>query len=143
MERRIIRPHDRPLQRVRVTDEARAREIAALAELMLGAAFADGHKDPVEVVAIAEQLKEFISVDAMPHLISRRIERFDPGCFDIDAACRDIAVTTDEERIAILQLVARVIGSKTGLHPAEEVYLRKVAAGLGLDPASLQIEVRK
>jgi uncharacterized tellurite resistance protein B-like protein len=143
MERRIIRPHDRPHQRVRVTDEARAREVAALAELMLGAAFADGHKEPVEVVAIAEQLKEFVAVDAMPHLVSKRIERFDPATFDVEAACREIAVQTDEERIAILQLVARVIGAKSGLHPAEEVYLRKVAAGLGIDPDSLQIEVRR
>lgn len=142
MVRHIIRPHDRPLQRVPVTDEARAREVAALGELMLGAAFADGDKEPVEIVAIAEQLKEFVAVDAMPHLVTRRLGNFDPETFDIGAACREITVQTDEERVAILQVVARVIGTKNHIHPAEEAYLRKVAAGLGIDPNSLQIEVR-
>jgi uncharacterized tellurite resistance protein B-like protein len=142
MERRIIRPHDRPQQRVPVTDEARAREVAALGELMLGAAYADGEKAPVEIVAIAEQLKEFVAVEAMPYLVTRRLGNFDPATFEVEAACREIPVQSDDERVAILQVVARVIGAKSSIHPAEEAYLRRVAAGLGIDPSALQIEVR-
>lgn len=142
MERRIIRPHDRRTQRVRNPDDLHALEVSALGELMLGAAFADGDKAAVEVVTIAEQLKDFVDIDHMPQLLARRLERFDPTSFDVEAACGQLNVSTTEDRLAVLELVARVVGADSMLHPGEVAYLRRVASALGIDPDQLQIEVR-
>jgi uncharacterized tellurite resistance protein B-like protein len=142
LEKRIIRPHDRRTQRVRGQQDPHALEVAALGELMLGAAFADGDKQAVEVVTIAELLKELVDIDRMPELLARRLERFDPKTFDVETACTHLSANTDEERLAVLQLVARVLGADSVLHPGEVTYLRRVAKALGIDPDQLQIEVR-
>jgi uncharacterized tellurite resistance protein B-like protein len=142
LEKRIIRPHDRQTQRVRGAADHHALEVSALGELMLGAAFADGDKQAVEVVTIAEQLKEFVDIEHMPQLLARRLERFDPKTFDVEEACRQLSASTTEDRLAVLQLVARVVGADSVLHPGEVSYLRRVAQALGIDPDQLQIEVR-
>ena len=142
MEKRIIRPHDRPEQRVRNPEDAHAREVSALGELMLGAAYADGEKGAIEIVTIAEQLKEFIDIDNVPHLLARRMEHFDPKTFDIDAACAQLRLSNQEDRLAVLQLIVGVVGADNLLHPAEVTYLRRVAAAVGLDPDLLQLHVR-
>ena len=142
MQKRIIRPHDRPIQRVHNPNDVHAREVAALGELMLGAAWADGDKGAVEVIAVAEQLKDFVDVDRIPNVVARRLERFDAATFDVEAACRELTVTDDEGRLAVLQLIARVIGADAKFHPQEIVYLKRVAAALGIDPNLVQVEVR-
>jgi uncharacterized tellurite resistance protein B-like protein len=142
MQKRIIRPHDRPVQRVHSPNDPHAREVAALGELMLGAAWADGDKGAIEVIAVAEQLKEFVDVDHIPNVVARRLERFDPASFDVEAACRELTVTDDDGRLAVLQLIARVIGADASFHPQEIVYIKRVAAALGIDPNLVQIQVK-
>lgn len=142
MQKRIVRPQDRPLQRVQNPDDVHAREVAAIGELMLGAAWADGEKGAVEIITVAELLKDFIDVDHIPTLVARRLERFDPKTFDVAAACRELTSTDDSDRLAVLQLVARVIGADSVFHPSEVEYIKRVAVGLGIDPATIQIQVK-
>ena len=141
MEKRITRPQDRPQQRVRSPEDAHAREVSSLGELMLGAAYADGDKGAVEIVTIAEQLKDFIDIDHVPHLLARRMEHFDPETFSVEDACAQLNLSTHEDRMAVLQLVASVVGADHVLHPGEVMYLRRVAVAVGIDPDLLQLHV--
>jgi uncharacterized tellurite resistance protein B-like protein len=138
---RIQRATDRPLRRRKVegTPEAHVRELGALAELMLGAAWADGSKAAVEVIAIAEQLKEFVETTSLPTHVSRLMDGFDPATFDPASACALLRLDDNDDRLAVISLLARVVGADKVLHPAEQDYLDKVATALGLDPKSLTI----
>lgn len=142
MQKRIIRPHDRPELRVRNPEDAHVREVSALGELMLGAAYADGDKGAVEIVAIAEQLKEFIDIDHVPNLLARRMAHFDPNTFAVEAACAQLRLENQDDRLAVLQLIAKVVGADNILHPAEIAYLRRVAVAIGIDPEQLQLDIR-
>jgi len=124
------------------SQEAHVRELAALGELMLGAAYADGVKVAVEVIAIAEQLKEFVAADKLPRHVQARLEAFDPTTFDLAAAVGALSLREDRDRQAVLTLVARVTHSDRHLHPGEERYLRDVATLLGLDPDTIEITVK-
>lgn len=117
-------------------------ELAALGELMLGAAYADGVKVAVETIAVAEQLKEFVSAADLPPYVADRLGRFDPKAFSIADAVRHINLRDDDDRQAILTLIARVTYSDQVIHPAEKAYLRDVASALGLDPDTITISVR-
>lgn len=141
----IRRPADHRPRRLEDTGEANephVRELAALGELMLGAAYADGVKVAVEVIAIAEQLKEFVSADRLPRHVQQRLERFDPATFDPAAAVAEINLKDDADRQAILTLVARVTHSDRHVHPGEQRYLEQIATLIGLDPSTIEITIR-
>lgn len=139
----IARPSDRPRRRRRLdaTAEHHVQELATLGELMLGAAWCDGKKDPVEVVAIAEQLKEFVDHDELPPHVVDRLERFDPATFSLEAACGKLRFEDDADRLGVLKLLARVAGADRRLHAAEMDYLRRFARCAGLDPDSIRIDI--
>jgi len=140
---RISRPSDRP-RRKKVTVEApevHVQELAALGELMLGAAWADGDKHAVEIVAIAEQLKEFVDTPELPTYVSNRMDRFDPATFDVEEACSRLRFESNEDRLGVLKLLARIAGADRILHPQEMVFLKRFAAAAGLDPESIRIEI--
>ncbi len=143
MTQRISRPTDRPPRRqVPIgPPEHHVDELSALGELMLGAAWADGDKHPVEVVAIAEMLKEFVGAPNLPAHVIDRFDRFEPNRFDLDTATRRLHAETDADRLAILQLLARVTGADRVLTETELAYLKRVAESLGLDPDLLHVEV--
>lgn len=142
----IRRPQDAVRRRVSVANdeavEAHVKELAALGELMLGAAYADGVKVAVEVIAIAEQLKEFVEAIDLPDHVIGRLEAFDPATFDPAAAVRALNPRDQSDREAVLTLVARVTHSDRQVHAKEQQYLRTVASLLGLDPDSIEVSVK-
>lgn len=140
----IRRPNDqRPRRSAAAGDasEPHVRELAALGELMLGAAYADGVKAAVEIIAIAEQLKEFVAAAALPRHVQHRLEAFDPAAFDPADAVAQLVLKDDRDREAVLTLIARVTHSDRHLHPKEDLYLRQVAGLLGLDPDTIEITI--
>lgn len=140
---RIQRPGDRPRRKKQAveTTEVHVQELGALAELMLAAAWADGTKVAVEIVAIAEQLKDFVETTSLPEHVSQLMDRFDPDTFDIAAAVAKLTLATDDDRMAVLSLLARVVGADRVLHPAEEAYMMRVAGALGLDTSTISIQL--
>lgn len=122
--------------------ESHVRELAALGELMLGAAYADGVKVAVEIIAIAEQLKDFVAADHLPRHVQQRLESFDPKTFDPARAVGELRLEDDGDKQAVLTLIARVTHSDRHIHPSEQRYLERVATLMGLDPDSLEIKVR-
>lgn len=141
---RIERPSDRPRRKKSIVEppEVHVRELAALGQLMLGAAWADGDKHAVEIVAIAEQLKHFVDAPELPIYAAQRMEAFDPARFDVEAACAELRFDGDDDRLEVLRLVARVTGADQRMHPREVAYLERVAAAIGLDPKALSISLR-
>ncbi len=119
--------------------ESHVEELAVLGELMMGAAYADGEKAGIEVVAICEQLKEFVEADLLPDEVKRRIDRFDPADFDVEAACARLTFSDQDDRLALLQLVATVVGADSVMHADEVGYLNRIAKAVGLDPDNLSI----
>lgn len=140
-DKHIIRPHDRPRRGGGVA-EAHVAELAALGELMLAAAWSDGEKCAVEVITIAEQLKDFMEAEELPAFVSRRLEKFDPASFDVEAACASLHLANYQDRLNVLNLVARVTGADMVVRPEELAYLKRVAAAIGLDPASVKVEFK-
>src|SRR6185295_8362478 len=106
---RIQRPSDRPSRRKPISEspEVHVQQLGALAELMLGAAWADGTKLAVEIVAIAEQLKEFVETTSLPDHVAALMERFDPMTFDVAAACKRLRFEANDDRLAVMSLLAR------------------------------------
>lgn len=139
---KIQRPGDRPRRRksLDAAVENHVAELGALAELMLAAAWSDGDKHAVEVVAIAEQLKEFVDAPTLPDHVSARMERFDPQRFDLAAAVAQLHCETQGDKIGVLTLLARVTGADRVMHPGEVAFLDRVAVAMGLDPAALSID---
>jgi len=145
MSSKIRRPQDAPQRRLHGAGEepeAHVKELAALGELMLGAAWADGVKVAVEVIAVAEQLKDFVAADHLPRHVQQRLEAFAPETFDPAAAVGALRLGDTQDRVAVLTLLARVTHSDRELHAAEDAYLRKVAGLLGLDPETIEINFR-
>jgi len=111
--------------------EAHVAELAALAELMLGAAFADGKASWPERSALAGELVAFTGHKELPAAVKARIEQFDAATFDLAATCQRLAPPTKDDRVALLGLVARVTDADAELHPAERAYLQRVATLIG------------
>ena len=60
---------------------------------------------------------------------------------DIAGACAKLTLASDDDRMAVLSLLARVVGADRVLHPAEEAYVMRVAAALGLDTSTISIQL--
>jgi len=123
--------------------ESHVEQLALIGEIMMGAAYADGEKAGIEVVAICEQLKEFVEADLLPGVVKRRLEHFDPAGFDVEAACRALSFGDEQDRLAIVRLVATVTGADSVMHQSELDYLRRVAQAIGLNPDQLRITVKR
>lgn len=142
---RIQRPSDRPLRRKKHEEalESHVRELAALAQLMLGAAWSDGEKVAVEIIAIAEQLKDFVETRSLPAYVSQVMDEFEPATFDPATACSELRIESYEDRMAVMKLLARVVSADRIIHPGEQAYLKKVAGAVGLDPESFTIKLKE
>ncbi|MCA9517771.1 MAG: TerB family tellurite resistance protein [Myxococcales bacterium] len=122
--------------------ETHVEQLATIGELMMGAAYADGEKQGIEVVAICEQLKQFVEAELLPNAVKRRLDHFDPDAFDLEAACRRLDVHDDDDRLAVMNLIATVTGADAVMHTSELAYMRRVAQSIGLDPDSLKISLK-
>ena len=139
-----LRPPPLPLEALleAVAGDAEALEphvgqIAVLARILLGAAHADGFYAATEAVVIAEILSRFVDQDPLPPAVQEAMRRFDPTRFDLEAACRRLRITSDHDRIELLDLISRVTDADNVLHAREGVYLRRVASAIGASDAQL------
>lgn len=118
--------------------------IDTITDLMLGAAYADKRLEGRELDAIRSMVVKLLGSKALPQAQEDRIKSFNPARFDAQGAAAGLAGLDDEGKRKILGLVASVTDSDDELDLAEDAYLRKVAAGLGLpdeDLAGMTIEI--
>jgi uncharacterized tellurite resistance protein B-like protein len=111
--------------------EPHVRQLAAMAELMLGIAHADGSVSWAERATIASVLASFLDERKLPPEVDERIKAFDPAGFDAAATAKYLDLRTSDDRVALLDMVSRVADADTMLGEHEQTYLRKVAAAIG------------
>lgn len=122
--------------------ESHVEQLSIIGEIMMGAAYADGEKAGIEVVAICEQLKEFVEAELLPSAVKRRLDHFDPATFDVEAACKQLSFGDEQDRLAIVRLVATVTGADSVMYESEVDYVRRVAVAIGLNPDQLRISMK-
>lgn len=118
--------------------------IDTITDLLLGAAYADKRLEGGELKSISAMLCKLLGTDTLPAAQNDRITGFNPAKFDVKAAAGRLRFESAENKRKVLELVASVSESDDEIDMAEDAYLRKVAAGLGLsddDIKDLTIEV--
>ncbi len=111
--------------------EPHVRQLAAMAELMLGIAHVDGSVSWSERATVASVLASFLDHRELPEEVEQRVKSFDPARFDLEATCALLRLTDSEDRIALLDMVSRVADADTVLGANEQGYLRRVAHAIG------------
>lgn len=118
--------------------EPHVRQLAAIAELLLGAAQSDGSVSWSERSAIASVLRAFLGESELPDEVQRRLDAFDFAKFDLDAACKQLVFTSAEDRTSLLGLIARVTDADAILKIGERSFLKRVARAIGATDEDLE-----
>lgn len=111
--------------------EFSAEELMALADLLMGAALADGEFHRREASFIKNLLAMLMETNELPDQLDDYLQRFDPAEFDLETCCQVLDADTPERRAAILRLVARVTEMDSVLDLDESAYVVQVARKLG------------
>jgi len=118
-------------------------ELEHIADLLMGAAYADGRLEGSETEAVRKILGELVEGE-VPVALLGRIDNFDPGSFDVGATCRALQLPGHADRRALLALLAHVSDADDVHDLDESAYIRKVADAIGArdeDCAGLAAEV--
>jgi uncharacterized membrane protein YebE (DUF533 family) len=103
-----------------------------VADLLMGAAYADWNLDGRELDAVRALLAQAMGRDAIPDWLEARLASFEPTRLDVVAVVRGLGLATDEERRYLLELIVAVHESDELWDFEEDDYLHKVAAALGM-----------
>jgi len=112
------------------TDEAHVRQLAAIARILLGIAYADRRFEAVEYDAIREILGTFSDIDALPQPVVDAIHNFDADSFELDTTVAELAVPEDN-RVPLLQMILGVADADAVRDPEEKHYFYAVAQAIG------------
>jgi hypothetical protein len=112
--------------------------IDTITDLLLGAAYADKHLEGDELTSISTMLCKLLGTATLPAAQRDRIAAFNPAKFDVKAAAGRLKFESAENKRTVIELVASVSESDEEIDMAEDAYLRKVAAGLGLSDADIK-----
>lgn len=120
------------------------QHIETITQLLLGAAYADKRLAGAEVTRIRSLLSTLLGGAEVPEELVHLINRFSPAAFNVQQAAAGLdGLATDEKR-KLLELVASVNEADEELDLAEDIYLRTLAAALGLaeeDYSDLTLEI--
>ncbi len=104
-----------------------------LAELLMGAAYADGVYDGHEAEAIGDILRGLFPHEELPVEVTSHLATFDIDDFDLTNTCASMEPLGEEAKHKLLGLLSRVTDAD-GVHDlAETEYLHEVAQAFGLD----------
>lgn len=105
-------------------------QLESIADILMGAAHADGSLEGVESEAVRRILRELIEAE-IPGDLAARLESFDPNSFDLEAAAARLDISEPEDRRWLLNLVSTVIESNETHDLEESAYIRKLGEALG------------
>lgn len=108
--------------------------VGVLADLFLGAMFADGQLVDEEGQAVRALLLDLLVQKELPKELEERIDRFDPDAFDLDVSVADFASDPPMKKRRLLELVANLCLADGILDLEEDNYVRRLAISLGLEP---------
>lgn len=105
--------------------------LGAMADVLLGAAYADGQRDEDERAVVRAILCDMLNRSRLGAVLEARLEAFDPARFDVREACRRLSLPTAGERRLLLSMVAEVTDADGAHHLDEDAYIRVVAEAIG------------
>lgn len=103
-----------------------------IADLLMGAAFADSRLDGREYEAVKALLAGVMGLDTIPDDMEKRLKAFEPKTFDPASAAASLMLTEEAEKRHLLELVAAVNDADEELDLDEHEYLTKVAEAVGI-----------
>ncbi|PCC72890.1 Tellurite resistance protein TerB [Nannocystis exedens] len=106
--------------------------IEQITQLLLGAAYADKRLAGAEITRIRSLLSTLLGGAEVPEALLRLINTFSPAAFNVQEVASRLDGLSREEKRKLLELVASVNDADEELDLAEDIYLRTVAAALGL-----------
>ncbi len=101
-----------------------------LADILLGAAYADGTSHSDEVREIQTILIDLVGTETLPAEVVERMLAFDGGEYTPDASCSGLGPLDEKDKHALLKLIARVTDADHEHDWAEDAYIRSVAAAI-------------
>jgi uncharacterized tellurite resistance protein B-like protein len=107
--------------------------IHLVADLLMGAAHADGRLEGSETATVKRLLKEILSAATLPMDVEFRLDEFNPKSFDLAEACAAFVDDTAAEKRHLLELISAVQNTDGEFDLAEDAYLRRVGLAIGLD----------
>ena len=112
--------------------------IGTIADLFLGAMYADSRFGDDEKRAVRKLLCELIVRPELPEELERRIDEFDPDKFDLVATARDFSSDPPMNRRRLLELVAQLCVADGELDLDEDEYLHRLARALEMAPTEYE-----
>jgi uncharacterized tellurite resistance protein B-like protein len=101
-----------------------------IADLLMGAAYADRTLDGRELEAVKKMLAELMSVEAITDDLAKRLEAFDPKGFDPVAAAKALEFQDDDDKVHLIGLISAVSEADEEIDFDENDYLERVAQAL-------------
>ena len=101
-----------------------------IADLMMGAAYADKRLDGREVDEVKRLLAGIMEVDAIGDEMTERIATFNHQEFDPVKVVRALGLSDDEEKRHLVEMIAAVTEADEEVDLDESEYLEKVAEAL-------------
>ncbi len=120
--------------------------ITVIADLLLGAAFADKTMEGREEATVRKLLGELLGNAELPADVDTRIKKFDAKAFNLAAAAKDFAQDPPIQKRKLLELVAAIRDADDEIDLDEDEYLRTLGLAIGLKAAefadlTLDIEI--
>ena len=103
-----------------------------IADLLMGAAYADKHLDGREYGTVMKLLAKVMDLAELPDEMISRLDNFAPNGFDPVSAAKSLNLTNDDEKRTLIELVAAVTEADEVHDLDENEYLEKVAGALDL-----------
>lgn len=108
-------------------------QVCHVAELLLGAANADGDFDGHEAETIGDILRSLVSDGSLPSEVTGHLAKFDVDELDVAKTCGELNGLSEGDREAILGMVVRVVEADEVHDFAEDEFIHVVANALHVD----------
>ncbi len=127
-----------------MSDFESSRVIPILADLLMGAAYADRKIDGRELETVRAKLRAWLEVDTLPDDVKEHLEEFDPEAFNLEGTAALLRFEDAAQSRKVLELVVAVHEADDELDLDEDAYLRDLAKAMGLDESNysdLKLEI--
>ena len=101
-------------------------------DLLLGAVYADEKLEGKEEAAVRKLLGELLGNEKLPDDVDKRIKTFPAGSFDLAKTAEDFSSDPPIKKRKLLELVAAVRDADEEIDLAEDEYMQKLGAALGM-----------
>ena len=110
--------------------------ITVVADLLMAAAYADGRLEGEEKGVVRRLLREIMGGAPLSMDLEFRIEEFKHESFDLGEAGAAFADDAPDKKRRLLELLSAVHGADHEYDMAEDEFVHRVAAAIGLDEDS-------